>query len=56
MDIKLADCASNHSTVVFKSRQGWAWQRYFDLFDTLVIQQLDSVYDYQLLLTQLPST
>ena len=34
----------NHSHVVFKSRQGWAWQRYLDQFDyQLVIQQLDSV-------------
>ena len=33
----------DHSPVDLKSRQGWAWQRYLDQFDTLVIQQLDSV-------------
>ena len=40
----------DHSPVVPKCRQGWAWQRYLDQFDTLVIQQLNSVMaDYQLL-------
>ena len=33
----------DHSPVVPKSRQGWAWQRCLDQFDTLVIQQLDGV-------------
>ena len=33
----------DHSPVAPKSRQGWAWQRCHDQFDTLVIQQLDSV-------------
>ena len=33
----------DHSPVVLKSRQGWAWQRYLDQFNILVIQQLDIV-------------
>ena len=31
------------SPVVLKSRQGWAWQGYLDQFDTLVVQQHNSV-------------
>ena len=43
MDIKLTHSCFDHSPVVPKSRQGWTWQGYLDQFDTLVIQQLNSV-------------
>ena len=33
----------DHSPVDLKSRRCWSWQSYLDQFDTLVIQQLDSV-------------
>ena len=33
----------DHSPVVPKSRQGWAWQGYLDQFDVLVIQQPNCV-------------
>ena len=44
MDIKLIRRASTTLLLfVPKLRQGWGWQGFLDQFDTLVIQQLNSV-------------